>query len=202
MKSGQQNLLGLIGPIRNLFLSQLMGRLASLRAEDFEFETEVIHRDASGAVARSDVLNLPHRTDIEIHETGTRFAVDLNDDVWKGFEPTTIWLSDAVSITLRPFAWNAVVIGFEMDGNVRQLRRLRNWYLEWFQSRLFADAPALDGAVHSLSGPEQCNGFWVMKIDLGTAPIEAMIDLLEALISSGVTEIEIGSAVMTGQVTN
>lgn len=195
MNSGHQNIRALIRPLRKAHLAQLMRRFAHLTDEDFVFDTEAIGRDSRGNVARADVLNLPYRSDFEIREHNDVFSVNLTENLSEDFDPTTLWLSEDQAITFRPFAWNALVIGFHMDGKVRQLQALRHWYLEWFQSRLFVDAPALCGTVHQITGPVKDDDFWTIKVDLGTAPEEAVVELLDALIACGVTNIEFRSAV-------
>jgi len=62
---------------------------------------------------------------------------------------------------------------------VKRLCPLRNWYLEWFQTRRVQNAAGLRGAVHRITGPiitDQRMGF---EIDLGTAPVEALHDLID-----------------------
>ncbi|MEM7566628.1 MAG: hypothetical protein AAF321_05290 [Pseudomonadota bacterium] len=71
-------------------------------------------------------------------------------------------------------------------------RPLRRWFLEWFQSRFSDEAPDLDGAVHALQGPDRVSGGWRLRIDLGSAPVEAMSDLVAALEATGARRVRIG----------
>jgi len=99
-----------------------------------------------------------------------------------------------VDIDVEPFTWTAVSIRYELSGGLKEMQRLRNWYLEWFQQRVLPDYPHLSGAVHSLTGPVRGPQNWVINVDLGTAPVQALHELLEALLVSGARQIEISSA--------
>ncbi|MEM6679387.1 MAG: hypothetical protein AAF675_16105 [Pseudomonadota bacterium] len=71
---------------------------------------------------------------------------------------------------------------------------LRRWYLEWFQSRFSDEAPDLEGALHALEGPVEDPAGWRFTIDLGSAPVEALSDLVLALSATGAARVRIGNA--------
>ena len=194
MNTVVDNIAETIAPVRAEFLARLLDRVEGMSDSGFDFEQEVVRREADGSIMRNDVLNLPSRADIRIAEGGHGLDIDLAPEVAECIEDRVIFLTEDVSLIMRPFAWNALVIGVDMAGNIRQFQRLRNWYLEWFQARLLYQSPGLFGCVHRLQGPERRNGQWELTVDLGTAGAEAMLDLLEALISCGVTKIELGAS--------
>ncbi|MEM6354572.1 MAG: hypothetical protein AAF844_02680 [Pseudomonadota bacterium] len=78
------------------------------------------------------------------------------------------------------------------DGSEPDWRPLRRWFLEWFQSRFADEAPDLDGAVHSVQGPDRVPGGWRLRIDLGSAPVDAVSALIEALEATGAHRVRIG----------
>ncbi|MEO1274321.1 MAG: hypothetical protein AAFV96_02670 [Pseudomonadota bacterium] len=79
-----------------------------------------------------------------------------------------------------------------VEGEEPDWRPLRRWFLEWFQSRFADEAPDLDGAVHSVQGPDRVPGGWRLRIDLGSAPVDAVSGLIGALEASGAQRVRIG----------
>ncbi|MEL6766790.1 MAG: hypothetical protein AAFP17_06390 [Pseudomonadota bacterium] len=79
-----------------------------------------------------------------------------------------------------------------IDAQEPDWRPLRRWFLEWFQSRFADEAPDLDGAVHSVQGPDRVPGGWRLRIDLGSAPVDAVSALIGALEATGAQRVRIG----------
>ena len=69
---------------------------------------------------------------------------------------------------------------------------LQHWFWHWFKENAGEHNEALAGAVHFLSDPEVSDGAVTFAVDLGTAPVEAFEDLLDALETMGARRCEIG----------
>ena len=69
------------------------------------------------------------------------------------------------------------------------------WRAKWIDPEREAD-PAdedgLHGVVHFLGPPVAEGGGYLLEVDFGSAPIEALTELLDALADGGATEIELG----------
>ena len=71
---------------------------------------------------------------------------------------------------------------------------LKEWFWHWFQQEEDGGEDSLLGAVHFLSDPEVSGKMVVFEADLGSAPVEAFEELLDAVASLSVKQCEIGQA--------
>lgn len=154
---------------------------------------EVVRRDDDGAVTRDGVLNLPTRKDIMTHMSGGWVQRDLEFSPPAQFEPVSQKIEQSLDVTLFPFCWSDVQVSFETGDDPKRLVRLRMWYLEWFQPRVLGKGAASKGVVHAIHGPERVDDFWTLRIDMGTAPSEALIELFRVLASRGVSMVRVGT---------
>jgi hypothetical protein len=71
---------------------------------------------------------------------------------------------------------------------------LDEWRKKWMEPRPSgeADEDGLTGVVHYFGTPTAEGGGYFYQIDFGSAPVEALTELLDALVSMGATEIELG----------
>ena len=70
---------------------------------------------------------------------------------------------------------------------------LEPWKEKWIDpARGPEDGDELQGVAHYLSAAVSEGGGFLFETDLGSAPVEALIELLETLVDCGATEIELG----------
>lgn len=156
-------------------------------------KVEAMARDKDGAVLRGGVLNLPTRLDILMPMSGTWTARDVALTQPAHFEPVSYTIDRSLEVTLFPFSWNDLQISFETGDDPKRLLRLRMWYLEWFQSRVLGNGAPSKGVVHAIHGPERVDDLWNLRIDMGSAPAEALIELFSVMASRGVSSITVGT---------
>ncbi|MCA3244459.1 MAG: hypothetical protein INF43_04030 [Alphaproteobacteria bacterium] len=100
---------------------------------------------------------------------------------------------EPLQVVVQPFAWDAMPITLQTPrGQVLNLTPLAQWLAQWgAEPDSAAQAEDVFGreVVHSLrqTGPAT----WVA--DLGTAPLEAWQDLLEALLAAGASQAIFGA---------
>lgn len=176
-------------------LARLKKVAALPRPENESFIPEPLMRDENRNVRRDGVLNLPARCDFGIiTASGVKeknLAVQHKDaDIAGYFE-----LADLDPTWVSPFAWNALDVQFRLDQDWPNFKPLRNWYLEWCLPKPGRKGQLVRGIVHSLSGPTPSAGGWIMSLDLGTAPPDAVLELLTTLADIGANKVSLGACV-------
>lgn len=183
----------ILSPVRDLYLSRYLRRVAKSRKIGHEIVTEPRMRDKTGAIDRDGVLNLPRRSDFGlVTKKGVQHR-DIGEICDMMFDPMEFDLSRDATIRVYPFCWKAFEVAFDAEDDPDRLQLVRHWYLEWFQARRLEDAEDIAGAVHSLDGPEFNGKAWSIRIDMGSAPIAAFADLMDVLVASGARHIRVGS---------
>jgi hypothetical protein len=106
----------------------------------------------------------------------------------------------SMEVLVHPVAWNFCPV--RLTHAAADFSPLNDWYRKW----LAEDAPpesdefGLSGVVHSLSPPmrEGQGGAggagWLLLVDFGSAPTDALVELLQALQTMGATDVKIGAA--------
>lgn len=179
----------LFADIRSPYAEALARALAQQPAH-----AEAAYRMADGQLAASGALGLPTRMDLlplEGEQAGQPASVDSSTRLQ--FEPLSFALG-GTAVTLAPFVWDwmpLVVQGLsaEAAGPV-----LRDWFLNWFdaEDEEEADAQGLYGVVHYLGDPEAVDQGLQVTADLGSAPVEALEDLLWRLSDAQATAVAVG----------
>lgn len=116
-----------------------------------------------------------------------RFASELGDAVWQ-FAAN----HDGLALDVQAFSWEALTLAFvraDFD-----LATLGDWYSYWLDAaeKRSAGAVGLSGVVHDLAWSSDASGHWELRVDLGSAPIEALVQLLQCLQTVGITACRIG----------
>lgn len=98
-----------------------------------------------------------------------------------------------VKIEIHPFTWCSVQIGF--DHALSDEAVLGDFLDQWFdpEDRAYHRGEPLSGAIHSATRVETLGSVSSLTIDFGTAPTDALIELLETLAADGATHLIIAS---------
>jgi hypothetical protein len=183
----------LLEQIRREYIEQLYAIIDEKNmVSDQRVIPEPALRGEDGRLALEGELELPSRTDI---------AVLQGDDLLEMFniEPGKPLPFDAVEfdwgktlhVDMGPFSWQAFGVAMPRDeGYV--WAPLQDWYWKWFHEEDDSDSAELMGAVHYLSDPAIEGDIVQFSIDLGSAPIAAFEELLDAISASGVSLCAIG----------
>lgn len=128
--------------------------------------------------------------------TANHEIVEINTEGYINHEPQEFYYDD-INVIIYPFLWN----GCEIYLNTRP----SNWIFldEWAYKWIKRDDSELKtndfnvGAIHKIEIPNSKDGWVMLAIDLGTAPPEALVELVELILSDGfVKGLEIGSPAM------
>lgn len=78
-----------------------------------------------------------------------------------------------------PFVWNACE--FIWPSSVALGQEFEHWYERWMDLSecRSEDDDGLGGVVHSVSSPRARAGGWGIEVDFGSAPVEAMLELVK-----------------------
>jgi hypothetical protein len=158
-----------------------------------EGHVEPVFRTDDGDVAVEGELELPCRADFidpEANEGGESLMVDSAR--LASFEPLAVEIG-GTKLHVAPFGWDWAtlsVLGLD-DEDASDL--LVKWFWDWFDADDTNEetAEGLYGVVHFLSDPEPVEGGLRVNLDLGSAPAEAMTDLLSRLIESEAREVHV-----------
>lgn len=107
--------------------------------------------------------------------------------------PPTTLDAGGTPVSLYPFAWDDCPVSFSHPDF--PWPDLHNWlYLHIDRHAQFpADPSGLHGVIHSVSPPESRGSRHYLYVDLGSAPVSALADLIDLLTSRGATRIAFGN---------
>ncbi len=165
------------------------------READETLVFEPTMRNDRSEILRDGVLNLPARCDFGLVRGDVvrekNLTVRHPDTLVQGY----FEISEGKEIWVSPFAWNALDIQFQMESEWPNFKPLRHWYLEFSVPPKIPPKKHVRGVVHRLSGPTPSSKTWTISLDLGTAPPDAVVDLLNALMSIGAKNVSLGACV-------
>jgi hypothetical protein len=156
--------------------------------------TEAIVRDGQGAVARGGAFNLPQRVDVLIAREGAPAeTVQVSSQGEPETSPSLHYeAAGGLHVKIHPFLWDRAFVHL-LDGSAAmEWEPLLSWYEEWFKGDE-EGAGDLLLAVHSIADPEDVEDGVTLTIDLGSMPVEAMEELLDALAGLDVSGVELGT---------
>lgn len=176
----------LLDQARELYLAHLVDAITTVNP----VAIEPALRTADGAVATEGLLDLPVRVDL-VHP-GSRESLRIDSERCLRFQPFTFAWQDRLTVEIRDLTWDWIVcrVSAPPGWNTAPLKR---WFLDGFDPPGPSTAPAgLLGALHFMSDPAPDDGGFLFKADLGSAPVEAFEQLLDAIRATGATSVVIG----------
>lgn len=179
----------LIDAVRDSYLRQFQAAVAEQLRVAGRVLTEVALRDGSGAPVGEGLLQLPMRLDIVPMQGGQPGAtVSVDSESRMGFKTVEFLWGRQLRVSLSSFCWD----NLRADLSVAEWKPLQQWFLKWFSAADDGDGEPL-GVVHFLSDPKPAPVGHSLTVDLGTAPVQAFEELLDAVEASGARTIVIGA---------
>lgn len=183
----------IFGPIRDLFLVHYFRMIRAQQIDGTLLSHEPTLRDENGRLARFSQLSLPRRADLVTDRAGQAEFHWVNTQQVLPFHPVRITHPPAIDVSITPCVWNALDIHVDARIDEPFLDAIRYWYLEWFQPRRLTEAPELTGCVHAIKGPIEGMHGACFRIDMGSAPTDAISELLGLFHRMGATTITFAS---------
>jgi len=168
---------------------------AQHRTDSHKTILEPAARSADGAACFApDGLQLPLRFDLAYVDDSGKWQSDNAESLTIRFNTTAYAEWDRIKITIHEIAWDYLRIS-AISPPVGDWEALRKWFLRWFDvtDENTSDKDGLSGVVHFISDPEIHDDGFQFFVDLGSAPIDAVSDLLDCLVSMEVTACTFGS---------
>jgi len=149
-------------------------------------------RDVNGRVATSGQLQFPCRTDIAVLEDDqVTEVVNVESDRTIEFEAVEFDWGKTLHVEMGPFGWQALFITVPADDSYVWVP-VQDWFWKWFHEEEDSDSSELLGAVHFCSDPIVDGDVVTLSMDLGSAPVAAFEEMLDAVSASGVSLCAIG----------
>jgi hypothetical protein len=150
-------------------------------------------RKADGSLALEGPLGLPMRVDL-IPRRGAQAGRSLSIDSEQRMQFSVHVVSmPPATLYIAPFAWDCVSL--RISGMTAQQAGavLAPWFMAWFDPHDTnrQNEEGLFGVVHFLSDPCAEGGMVAASLDLGSAPPEALEDLLARLAAAGASDIRL-----------
>lgn len=147
-----------------------------------------------GDVAVSGPFGLPCRSDVipvSLGEAGETVMVTPKSLL--GFEPLEIQCADGVPFDVSPFGWDYAHFSVSIASDV-SLEPLLKWFWRWFDENDDKEPgpDGLYGVVHYLSDPEFEGDKLKFVVDFGSAPVEALNELVSVLVEMGARRLGVG----------
>ena len=187
----------LLEMIRQDYLDHLTASAEDLQEDGAEVMFEPAFRDDKGEVALDGVLKLPARIDLLAKRASTDGeAVETvqvaAEGVFKFDGSIDITWEGGMAVQVFPFAWDMMPVKMEGLADDVTYEPLQQWFWRWFAEPEDLEGPAQE-VVHYLGDPEKIEGDVTRIIaDMGSAPLEAWQDLLDACAACGAKKVIVG----------
>jgi hypothetical protein len=109
-------------------------------------------------------------------------------------EPTGFNFGDFV-VEAYPFSWCAIEL--LLDSEPTNKKQLEGWMTRWLdvQDQNARTSDDLSLAAHSFSPIQKTGDWWSLVADFGTAPADALVELIELFVGQGVRRLVLKAAV-------
>ena len=186
MQVERRELLLALEPLRAAYLGLFEQAIAEMKEGEGHFAIEVSLRVGDGKNPQGSRYNLPLRVDLLTDPKAPK-PLCVSSEGALPLEPLSY-----LEASFFPFPWERCEITFE--GACEPWAEPLGWFKRWFQAEAQGgkDDYAPVGVIHEMSEPEPQEGgasFWV---DLGSAPPEALVDLVETLMGMDLKGVEVG----------
>lgn len=185
----------LLAEIREHYLRTLRAALAEA-ADGPRRLGEPAYRLEHGELAREGPWRLPLRLDlVALTPAGAR-PQRVDSAGMLGFEPIELPWTGSTGLRVAPFVWDYAQVCVRGLPTAPDWRPLVDWFEHWFDPEDIrpAGADGLSGVVHFLSDPQSgaAEGAHEFVVDLGSAPVAAVEEMLDVLARMGAREIALG----------
>lgn len=183
----------LLDKIREYYLRRFREVVAEQLDAGATVATETAYRDESGQPAGEGQFNLPARGDVFVITDGeVTESLQVDTEGMLSFQQLSFAWESAL-VTLAPFQWNWCEVSATGNITSESASALVKWFHRWFVAEQDGTPERLLGAIHYMSDPDIERGRFNIAVDLGSAPIEALEELLDAAVVAGATKITIAS---------
>lgn len=180
----------LLDEVRDYYLTRFAAAVREHERAGARVITETPMRNAAGEVVTDGPLALPMRIDLVAlpADGGPPRSLLIDTEKMLAFEPVSFTWEGQLAVCVEPFQWNGCVL--DLEGSGLDLEPLRRWFLRWFDRPAAPDGPWQE-VVHDLSDPEVNDERRRFRLDLGSAPVDAFEELLDAARETGAADVRV-----------
>ena len=166
--------------------------LLSQAAHAQQSYVEPAYRNSDGTLATEGIWDLPCRADVIRMSKDTTETVQVDSQTRLEFEPVHLSLGYC-AMELHPFVWDWLSVEVQGLPQEQAAKALTDWFMDWFdgEDENQPDETGLLQVPHFISDPQVLAEAMKVTIDLGSAPVEALEDLLFALSDAGAAQVRL-----------
>jgi hypothetical protein len=181
----------LLYPVRDAYIARFEAFLRELRGRTRSFIVEPEMRDSGGGVSRRGALGTITRHDvIGRMPYGSIKAFAVDSDRLVEF-PRARFDEDGVDLGVSPFLWENMQVWADGPSDA-VCRALSLWFGAAATPAAGCSHQEIQGVAHFISDPIIEGEFTTCVIDLGSAPVEAVMALLGYLWRAGARRVDLG----------
>lgn len=183
----------LLDQVRQYYLDRLVAAAEEkARNKKTSVILEPALRNQDGVAVVEGALQLPLRKDVAVLQKGVvKELLTIDTQGMLSFEPIAFTWGKSLRVVLGPFQWQQMP--FRIPHPRKKVwKPLQSWFWRWFKEEEDGGDEGLLGTVHFLSDPEVSEKTVLFETDLGSAPVEAFEELLDALAALGIKQCEMG----------
>jgi len=183
--------LTLVTQVREHYIKALLSSFEEFKASHSPCALEVMFELQSLA---SPPFRL-YRVDLAANVSGEATLHEVNPSTHLSFAPFKLDAGQSLIAAVHPIVWNDVGI----KTNVRLPNdSVEDWALRWLDidDHHAQDEKGLQGVIHSISRDDTDEEGTALTVDFGSAPAEALKELIELLGTLGVSHMTIQSGIV------
>lgn len=182
----------LLEMIRQDYVDHLTAAAGDLEAAGQRVAYEPPFRDMKGEVQLEGALQLPARVDLASDKDGSVEPVQVEaEGVFRFDGSVDVNWDGGMKVRVFPFSWDKMPVVVEGLAAEVKWEPLQQWFWRWFAEPEEGEGGVLE-VVHHLSDPAVVKTGMRVVADMGTAPLEAWQDLLDACLAMGATRVVVG----------
>ncbi|PZP40221.1 MAG: hypothetical protein DI585_01710 [Pseudomonas fluorescens] len=184
----------LLEMIRQDYIDHMTAMADDLEEDGAEVMFEPAFRDDKGEVSLEGILKLPARVDLLTKRGEAVEPVQVAaEGVFRFDDSIDITWDNGMSVKVLPFGWDMMPVRMSGVADDQAFEPLQQWFWRWFAEPEELEGPVQE-VVHYLGDPERVDGEVRIMADMGTAPLEAWQDLIDACAACGAKSLVIGEA--------
>ena len=137
-------------------------------------------------------MELPRRFDLMYRQDGAGRIEDVRLRTDVEWPDAVVWHTGGIPVTVLSIAWDCCVVIAKPAPRGQAIAQIVSWYSKWLDDTRAPAEPPFRGVVHSIE-PQEVDGVLLMRVDLGTAPADALLELLQILATNGVQAAALGT---------
>lgn len=180
--------------VRDHYLGKYRAAISTYRERFDPSATEVLLELSGDA----PLVYRYYRADLASGAVDPPNFTEVNPESHLEFEPTKLTY-EGLEVFLSPIVWNGVEV--RVEPRIVSDEPVRSWGTRWIDpdEQAEADGDGLGTYVHSVTAPESDVGSTHFSIDLGSAPVASLLELLVIVRESGAFAAELHSRAVLGE---